>query len=425
MSALGTASQIKAKIREAGPDAAARALRDFWFWAHEAQHIPEGKDWRTWLFVGGRGAGKTRAAAEFVAAAVWLGIARRVGLIGETLDDARNVMVEGPSGLMHVRWPARRPRLEVTQRRLVWPNRAEARWYSAADPEQLRGPEFDLVWADEFGKWRRAEDAMDMTKLALRQGRPPRMMVTTTPRSIKPLLALRENPAVAKTHAITEANPGLSPDFARTMRADLKGTERERQEMDAEFLVDLSDALFKRSWLDRARVAQAPALEFAVVGVDPPVTATKHSDACGIVAAGRGLDGHAYVLGDYTVQGATHEAWAAKVAVVVESHAASRVVVETNQGGDLVKALLERHCPGVRVVAARAARSKRHRADLIQAHYERDEVHHVGTPKALEDEMCVFGSKQMKGRSPDRVDALVWALQAVLEPPAEPRVWKV
>lgn len=386
-----------------------RAVNSGWHhWRRPDQTPPDG-DWSLWLFMGGRGAGKTKAGAEWVNAMVASGGARRIGLIGETMHDARSVMVEGQSGLLNPHDAGMRPRFEPSKRRLSWVNGAEAFLFSAEDPEQLRGPEFDLVWADEFAKWRHPEAVFDMVQFGLRLGTRPRMMVTTTPRNIPALKRMLVDPKVVVTTARTQDNARHLPArFIERVTQFYGGSRLGRQELSAEILEDDERALWKRGWIDAARVRVVPELVRVVVAVDPPVTAGRRSDACGIVVAGRAGDGALYVLADRTVQGMSPQGWALRAGAAVSAYGAQAVVVETNQGGDLVTALMKEAAPGVRVMPVRATLSKRERAVPVSVLYEQGRVHHVGSLAALEDEMCLFGVEG--GHSPDRVDALVWAL---------------
>lgn len=421
--ALGSPEAISDAVRGLSEERRMEILRDFWEWANKAQELPEAP-WDTWLFLAGRGAGKTKAGAEFVASMVAQGKARRVGLISETLGDAQAIMVEGPSGLLQVRARRRRPKLALARRRVIWPNGAHATWYSAEKPEQLRGPEFDLVWADEFVKWPKPQAVMDVVRFALRQGASPRMLVTTTPMFIPALIALKERKGVAVTHADTFENAAnLSAEFVAAMRDAYAGTALERQELGGEILTEAKGALFRRAWLDAARVRAAPELARVVVAVDPAVTGTGRSDACGIIAAGLGKDGDVYVLGDHTERGLTPMQWAQKVAAVAEDYDAATVVAETNQGGDMVTAALKEASPDLKVIGVTAVKGKRARAESFIVPYERGRIHHVGALKELEDEMCLAGPDE--GPSPDRLDALVWALTNLLPKKAlaEPRLW--
>lgn len=393
-----------------------KAIELCWrFWSHVYQDPPPG-DWSLWLLLAGRGAGKTKAGAEWVNHEVAGGRAGRVGVIGETMHDARAVMVEGRSGLLHPLLPAMRPRFEPSKRQIVWPNGAVGELFSAEDPEQLRGPELDLIWADEFAKWRYPQAAFDMAQMTLRAGLRPRMLVTTTPRRMAALKALLAGPGAVTTRATTADNRmHLAADFLARMDALYGGSRLGRQELMAEILEDDETALWQRDWIDAGRVAAPPALKRVVVAVDPPVTQSAAADACGIVVAGCAADGALYVLADRTVQGLSPAGWAGAVRRAVEAFEVQTIVVETNQGGDLVTALL-RQAGGdaVRVKPVRASASKAVRAEPVAMLYEQGRVHHVGALPALEDEMCLFGGEAKGAGSPDRVDALVWALSELM-----------
>jgi len=263
----------------------------FEFWALPHQMPPEG-DWKTWVVLGGRGAGKTRAGAEWVRSVVEGGTpdapgqARRVALVGETYDQALAVMVKGESGILACSPPDRRPRWIAGERRLEWPNGAEARLFSAHDPEALRGPQFDAAWADELAKWPKAQETWDMLQFALRLGRDPRQVVTTTPRNVEVLKALLDRDSTVSTQAKTEANRAyLAPSFLAEVRARYGQTRLGRQELDGELLVDSEGALWTRAALDGARCDAVPEGARVIVAVDPPVTGHAGSDACG---GGRG-----------------------------------------------------------------------------------------------------------------------------------------
>ncbi len=267
------------------------------------------------MILGGRGAGKTRAGAEWVRAQVEgarpldPGAARHVALVGETFDQVREVMVMGESGILACAPPDRRPRWEATRRRLVWPNGAVAQAFSAQEPENLRGPQFDAAWVDELAKWKRAEEAWDMLQFALRLGDLPRQVVTTTPRNVGVLKRLLASPSTVSTHAPTEANRAwLAASFLEEMRARYAGTRLGRQELEGVLLEDAEGALWSSRGLEAARIEAAPDLSRVVVAVDPPVTGRADSDACGIVVAGALTEGEprdwrAVVLEDATVHG--------------------------------------------------------------------------------------------------------------------------
>jgi phage terminase large subunit-like protein len=401
-------------------------IHDWPLWARDDQLPPAaaqgGGDWSTWLILGGRGAGKTRAGAEW-ARGLALGRApfadrpvERIALIGETLNDARAVMVEGPSGLLAIHPAAERPAYNASRRELTWPNGAMAQLFSADDPESLRGPQFGAAWADELAKWRYADAAWDMLQFCLRLGERPRQAVTTTPRPIPLLKRLLADPATAVSRAATEANAAhLAPSFLTAVVGRYRGTRLGRQELDGELIEDRPDALWRRETIEAGRIPAAPPLERIVVAVDPPVTSGPRSDACGIVAAGRAEDGRAYVLADATTEGRAPLDWARAVIRLYDGLGADCVVAEVNQGGELVAQLLRQVSPGAPVRMVRATRGKYLRAEPVAALYERGLVAHIGVWPALEDQMCDFGPGGLSnGASPDRLDALVWALTELM-----------
>lgn len=414
-------------------------LFEFWAMPHQT---PPGGDWRSWVILGGRGAGKTRAGAEWVRAMVEgprrgaPGRARRVALVGETADQAREVMVFGDSGILACAPPDRRPVWEATRRRLVWPNGAVAQVFSAHEPEGLRGPQFDAAWADELGKWKRGQEAWDNLQFALRLGERPAQVVTTTPRNVGVLKALLALPSTVVTRAPTEANrANLAASFLAEVRARYGGTRIGRQELDGVLLEEVEGALWTAAMLDAARVAAAPALDRVVVAVDPPVTGHGGSDACGIVVAGVVAEGppqdwRAYVLEDATVAGASPGEWARAAIAAMRRHGAERLVAEVNQGGALVESVIRQVDGLVPYRAVHASRGKAARAEPVAALYEQGRVAHVGGLAALEDQMCRMSPAGYQGSgSPDRLDALVWALTELMILPAQswrrPRVRSV
>ena len=399
--------------------------------ARDDQMPPEG-EWTTWLMLGGRGAGKTRAGAEWVRGMALGRLpfatepAGRIALIGQTLQDVREVMVEGVSGLMRVHADNERPRHEVSRRRLVWANGSVAEMFSAEEPDALRGPQFAAAWADELAKWRYPQRTWDMLQFALRLGEHPRQTVTTTPRPIPLIKQLLGNPRTALSRATTAMNAiNLAPGFLDTVVGAYAGTRLGRQELNAEILDDRPDALWSRDMIEGARGAKAPSLVRIVVAVDPPAASTAGADACGIIAAGLGADGRAYVLADETAQGLKPTAWARRAIALYERLDADRLVVEINQGGEMAEAVLRQVEPGLAIQAVRARRGKWTRAEPVAALYEQRRVVHVCALPELEDEMCDFGTDGLSsGHSPDRVDALVWALSALMLTPrhVNPRV---
>jgi len=395
---------------------------DWPFWARSDQLPPE-RAWKTWLILGGRGAGKTRAGAEWVRGMA-LGLPefsarpmRRIALIGETLSDVRDVMIEGISGLLAIHPNGERPQWEPTRKRLEWKNGAIAQVFSAEDPESLRGPQFDAAWCDELCKWRYADATFDMLQFGLRLGAHPRQVVTTTPRPIALLKRLMSDPATALSKMPTRDNAyNLAPTFLESIVARYAGTRLGRQELEGEIVEQLEGSLFPLVRIEAARVDAAPALKRIVVAIDPPASSREGANACGIVAAGIGIDDRIYVLADESAAGLSPLEWAGRAIALYRRLEADRIVVEVNQGGDMVRSVLAEIDRDVPVLEVRATRAKHIRAEPIAALYEQGRVKHAGHFPALEDEMTAFGPDGLAaGRSPDRVDALVWAVTALMQ----------
>ena len=404
------------------------SARDDQWPPHQAQG---GGAWTMWLILGGRGAGKTRAGAEFVRGMA-LGLpgyahapVGRIALVGESAAEVRDVMVEGVSGLLSIHRRGERPLWEPSRRRLEWPNGAMAQVFSAEDPERLRGPQFDCAWLDELAKWPHAEAAFDMLQFGLRLGAHPRQVVTTTPRAVPLLKRLLADPRTAITRAATLANAkNLSPVFLDRVVARYAGTRLGRQELEGELIEERADALWSRDLLEACRVDKAPALERIVVAVDPPAASHKRADKCGIIAAGRDARGHVYVLEDASLAEARPDAWANIAVGLWHKLEADALVAEVNQGGDMVAAVIAAADPSVPVTKVRATRGKYLRAAPVAQLYAQGRVKHVGAFGPLEDEMCSFGADGLpSGRSPDRLDALVWAVHALaLAPQGRPKM---
>ena len=410
----------------------------FEFWALDHQLPPAG-DWRTWVILGGRGAGKTRAGAEWVRSQVegsrplQAGASRRVALVGETYEQVREVMIEGESGILRCSPPDRMPEWRAGQRKLVWPNGAEAQAFSAHDFEALRGPQFDAAWVDELAKWKKAEEAWDMLQFCLRLGDNPQAVVTTTPKNVAVLKDILGRRSTVSTHAPTEANRvNLARGFLEEVMERYGGTRLGRQELEGMLLEDIEGAFWTTAVLDKTRVEAAPDLDRIVIGVDPAVSAGGASDETGIVVVGavtRGpmKDWRAFVLEDATVSAASPSEWANAVAAAYERWGADRVVAEGNQGGDMIEAVLRQVAPLVSYRKVTARHAKAARAEPIAALYEQGRVRHLRGMGALEDQMCRMAVGGYRGQgSPDRVDALVWALWALLLDPdltkAGPRI---
>ncbi len=386
------------------------------------QRPPTEDGWRTWLLLGGRGAGKTRAGAEWLSAGAEKGA--RFALVGPSLHDVREVMIEGPSGLKAVAPPDNAPRYEVSRRRLIWLKGGVAYAHSAEDPESLRGPAFDGAWCDEFCAWPHAGDTLALLRMAVRRGSDPRLVVTTTPKPAPALRRLMAEPGVVTHRMPTAENAAnLSPAFLENLMSVYGGTSLAAQELEGLVVDDAEGALWRAADLARCRGARPPRLDRIVVAVDPPVT--QSGDACGIVVAGR-LDRTAFVLADRSAKSLSPIGWARKVAEAVADFDASYVVAEVNQGGDMVRTTLAAAECSAPIRTVRARVGKRARAEPVAALYEQGRVIHCGVFPALEEEMMGLGSDGLN-HSPDRADALVWALTDLLlgGTASEPRVREV
>ncbi|MDX1779811.1 MAG: terminase family protein [Thalassovita sp.] len=402
----------------------------FEFWALDHQLPPAG-DWRAWVIMGGRGAGKTRAGAEWVRSMVEgarpgdPGRARRVAIVGETLDQAREVMVFGESGILACSPPDRRPDWQAGRRMLSWPNGAVAQIYSAHDPDSLRGPQFDAAWVDELAKWPKAQESWDMLQFGLRLGEHPQVCVTTTPRNVAVLKNILKLGSTVVTHAPTEANRAhLAESFLAEVQERYAGTRLGRQELDGVLLEDTEGALWTSAMIEAQRVDRVPDLDRIVVAVDPPVTGHAGSDDCGIVVVGAVSQGpvqdwRAYVLEDASLAASGPAQWARAAISMMEKWGADRLVAEVNQGGDLVEAVIRQVDPLVPFTKVHAARGKAARAEPVAALYEQGRVFHARGLGALEDQMCAMTAQGFQGKgSPDRVDALVWALHDLIVGPS-------
>ena len=400
-------------------------------WALDHQLPPEG-DWRTWVILGGRGAGKTRAGSEWVRAMVEgsracdPGWAKRVALVGETYDQAREVMVFGDSGILACSPPDRRPKWVATRRTLVWPNGAEATVFSGNDPEALRGPQFDAAWIDELAKWKKPQEAWDMLQFGLRLGDDPRAVVTTTPRNIAILKTLLQRSSTVSTHATTEANAAnLAASFLEEVKTRYAGTRLGRQELDGVLIDEEEGALWSLARLEEMRAGDLPEFDRIVVAVDPPVTGHTGSDECGIVVVGAVTQGapqnwRAYVLEDATVSASSPTVWAKAAIDALARWEGDKIVAEVNQGGDLVETVLRQIDPMVPYKSVRATRGKAARAEPVAALYDQGRVRHVwGGLDALEDQMIKMTAQGFQAPgSPDRLDALVWAVHELMIVPA-------
>lgn len=420
-------------------------VADWWFLARDEQ-LPPADTYKFWLYMAGRGSGKTRAGAEWTKDLVRQGY-NRGGLIAPTAADVRDVMVEGESGLLAIcnDWdldyngdPMGRPIYEPSKRRVTWENGAMVTTYSADEPERLRGPQHSFLWMDELAAWRRME-TFDQAMFGLRLGKAPRVFISTTPKP-KPLvqrlyrraLDLNDTEVVMTSGSSERNRANLAPGVIEELRDMYAGTQLGRQELDGMLLEELEGALWSRKMIEATRCRVMPSVLDSsfyftriVVGVDPATTDKAGSDETGIVVAGLGIDGHGYVLADYSGK-YSPEGWGQKVAHAFETWQADIVVAEVNQGGDMVKYVLNNINPNLTIKMVHASRGKLARAEPVAQKYEQSKVHHVGTAIVypdgskneghldnLEDQMCSW-ERLSATYSPDRIDALVWALTELM-----------
>ena len=404
-------------------DDEAEALEFDWkFWGRPKQFLPQG-DWLTWLILAGRGFGKTRTGAEALRELVCgstplaSGGYGRIAVIAETAADARDVLVEGESGILKCHPRAFRPHYEPSKRRLTWPNGAVATLYNAVEPDQLRGPQHDLALCDELAKWRYAQETWDQLQFGLRLGDKPRQIVTTTPRPIpiiKKLIAAQST--VLTRGSTTENRSNLAPSFISTVIARYEGTRLGRQELDAEILDDVPGALWTRAMFDDHRVKDMPDLQRVVVAIDPSGTGGEGDtgDSIGIVAAGRGYDGRGYVLADRSCK-LSPAGWGRRAVDAYHEFKADRIVAERNFGGAMVQHVIRTADRNVSYKEVVASRGKAVRAEPVAALYEQGRISHIGSFADLEDQACSMKSDGYLGEgSPDRLDALVWAMTELM-----------
>lgn len=395
------------------------------FWARRDQCEPDG-DWRVWLMMAGRGFGKTRSGAEWVRERADCGdTTTRIAIVAATANDARAVMIEGVSGLLSVAPPGERPVWEPSRGMLVWRSGAQGTVYSAESPERLRGPEHDFAWCDELAAWTNLEGCWSNLQMGLRRGARPRVLVTTTPRALPLLRTLVVKANVRRTGGRTVDNPILPDSFLADVTATYGDTSYGRQELDGELIENIEGAMWTRECIEEARVTALPPLERVVVGVDP--SASTGGDACGIVVAGIDRDGVGYVIEDATVPGLDPDGWASVVARASAVHHADCIVAEANNGGAMVASVLRAADPTLPVKTVHASHGKAARAEPVSLLYKRGLIRHVGSFPKLEDELCglmLRGPYRGPGRSPDRADALVWAINELMlgKPAANPRI---
>ena len=417
-------------LRKINEEALETIKGDWPLWARLKQRPPL-CDWRTWLLLGGRGTGKTRTGAE------WLkGVALadphypgssggRVALVGASYDDMRDVMVEGESGLLAIHKKSERPEWISSRKELIWQNGTIGKLFSSANPEGLRGNQFGAVWCDEICKWSNLEQTWDMLQFCLRLGKNPRQVITTTPKPLELLKKIMKDPTTITVRSATSENANnLADGFLDYVEGIYAGTRLGRQELDGEIVENNEHALWCRDQIEASRVDNVTQLNRIVIAVDPPASSGSKSASCGIIAAGMMIDGRCCVLEDRTLSKATPDKWAAEVVALYHLLEADLIVAEVNQGGDMVKTVIHTIDPSVPVRLVHASRGKWIRAEPVALLYERGRVFHVGKFAELEDQMCTFTPDGMaQGVSPDRVDALVWAItELALSKRGEPRV---
>lgn len=383
--------------------------------ARPEQLAPAG-DWQTWLILAGRGFGKTRTGAETIRQWVASGQCKRIALISETISDVRSVMVEGISGILNISPDDERPKFYPSQNKLVWPNGAEAYLFSADRYDSLRGPQFDGAWIDEFAKFRYPQETWDQLSFSLRLGENPQVVITTTPRAIEIIQDMVDDPDVVVTRGSTFDNStNLSPKFIQSIKKRYDGTRLGAQELYGEILNQADGALWTHEQLDGLKTKKLPEMQRIVIAIDPAMTNHSESDETGIVAVGIGHDNRAYVLEDLSGRLPPGE-WARRAVDCYHRLKADRIVAEVNKGGDLVEGVIRSLDPTISFKSVRATRGKYTRAEPVAALYEQGKVSHInhGLEK-LENQMCTYVAG-ISTKSPDRLDALVWAVtELVLE----------
>lgn len=378
--------------------------------ARDKQLEPLEREWHTWLILAGRGWGKSLTGANMVRSYVESGRAMRIGLIAQTSADARDVMIDGKSGILAVSPDENRPLYEPSKRRLTWSNGAIATSFSAEEPESLRGYEFDFIWCDELAKWKYPEYTWDMMKFALRGGKNPRVIVTTTPKPIQLVKDLVKDPHTYITTGSTFENVALPDAFIQHIKDKYEGTRLGKQELYAEILMDNQNALWKRADIENYRVIKAPDLKRIVVAIDPSTTNNANSDETGIIVAGIDENDHAYILEDLSLKTSPQQ-WAKVAVSAYHKYKADKIIAEANQGGDMIEQVLKTVDENIPFKKVHASRGKITRAEPIASKYEQGKVHHVGFFAELEDQLCEW---EQGMKSPDRLDALVWSLTELM-----------
>ena len=391
-----------------------QAIKKLFDWRSELNARPNqiapDSNWTTWLILAGRGFGKTRTGAEWIRERVESGMSKRIALVGKTPADVRDVMIEGESGLVNISPPYNMPKYEPSKRRLTWNNGTIAQTFSSYEPDQLRGSQFDTAWCDELASWEYPEETWDNLMFSLRLGEKPQVCVTTTPKPLQLLINLKDAQTTVLTKGTSYDNrENLNQQFFDSILSKYKNTRLGMQEIYAEILEESDNALWKREWLDDARLIDAPEeLERIVIAIDPAVTSKKTSDETGLIVAGKDKEGKFYVLNDssgrYTPSG-----WSEKAIMLYNQFQCDKIIAEVNNGGQLVEHTLRTQSENVPYKSVHASRGKRTRAEPIASLYEQGKVHHVGNFERLENQLCNWEATSGEA-SPDRLDALVWAL---------------
>ena len=402
-----------ALLQKLSPEESASLLYDWEFWARPNQLPPPG-DWLVWLIMAGRGMGKTRAGAEFVLREIRAGRAKRIALVAKTPADARDVMIEGDSGIVSISPPNDKPLYETSKRRLTWSNGATALVFSSKEPDQLRGPQYDLAWGDEIRTWYYPQETWDNLMFGLRLGEHPRVVVTTTPMPLSVIKNIMKAPDTVITTGTTYENRvNLAPTFFRQIIAKYEGTRLGRQEINAELLEDVPGALWQRNLI---QYLPAPELQRVVVAIDPATTSSENADETGIIVAGKGIDGKGYILADRSAR-VSPDSWARRGVQAYDDFKADRIIGEVNNGGEMV-GLTIKTVRNVPYKAVHASRGKQARAEPVAALYEQGKIAHVQPFEELEDQLVTWTPES--GESPDRLDALVWALTELFLQEPEP-----
>ena len=424
------------ELKKVEPEEALRLMYDWKFWARPNQLAPEpdqpcmskacdcNGNWRTWLILAGRGWGKTRAGAEWVNEQVREKRYGRFHLVGATASDVRDIMVEGPSGVIPISHPDERPQYRPTKRAVEWPNGARALCFSAEEFERLRGEQCEAAWADELAAWR-YDEAWTQLMLGLRLGMDPRVIVTTTPRPTSRIKKLMTSKSTHLTHGITWENvDNLAATFTDEITREYEGQLIGRQELYAEILSDAEGALWKRELLEKTRIEDAsrvPAFKRIVIAIDPAVSMRAESSETGIIVCGQGVDDHAYVIEDLSGRYRVED-WARVAVKAYYRHEADRIIAEKNMGGDMVETTIRVVDESVPIKLVHASRGKYTRAEPIAAAYERGVVHHIGYYDKLEEQMCMWVPGDP---SPDRLDALVWGMTEFVVAKKRPSVFNM